>query len=219
LLQERCFERVGGSESVHCDVRILAATNHDLEGLIGQGRFRRDLLYRLRGVTITLPPLRERREDLPELAHHFLFQYNAEVGSAVQTIAPETLELLQNYSWPGNVRELQNVIRGALIASTGVVLLPAFLPPEVLAEEESPLEEKLAEPAADVAAWQAIPALLDEWLATGERDLYRRVLEQVDRYVIGRVMKHAGGNQARASDLLGLSRVTVRNRLRSLQRD
>jgi DNA-binding NtrC family response regulator len=217
MLDEQRFERIGGTESVPCHVRILATTNRDLEELIQLGRFRRDLLYRLRTVTITLPPLRDRREDIPELAHHFLFQYAANVGSAVRTIAPETLDLLTDYSWPGNVRELQNVIRGALLVATGVMLLPACLPPEVLTEEVSAVDETLPPPATDDTAWQSIPALLDSWLAAGDRDLYRRVLEHFDRYVIGQVMKHAGGNQARASELLGLSRVTVRNKLRALQ--
>lgn len=214
LLQEGTFERVGGNETLHCDVRILAATNQDLDSRIQQNIFRRDLYYRLCGVSITLPPLQCRREDIPELAHHFLFRYGAEIGSNVQTIAPETLDLLTNYSWPGNIRELQNVIRSALIASTGTVLLPTFLPQEILTEENSMQEEPLPEVSEDIASWQAMPGLLDCWLAEGTQDLYRRALDKFDRFVIGRAMRFTSGNQLRASELLGLSRVTVRNRLR-----
>lgn len=216
LLQEGCFERVGGNESVKCDVRILAATNHDLEVLIQQGRFRRDLNYRLRGVTITLPALRSRREDIPELTHHFLFRYAAEVGSSVQTISPEALEILTNYSWPGNVRELQNVMRGALIAAIGSVLLPTFLPPELLNEESTASEEQLIPITDDLAAWNALPAKFERWLTDGDQDLYRRAIEEFDRFILGRAMRHTDGNQARAADRLGLSRITVRNKLRAL---
>jgi len=214
LLQEGTFERIGGNDTLHCDVRILAATNQDLDERIQKNSFRRDLFYRLCGVSITLPPLRDRREDIPELAHHFLFRYGAEIGSSVQTISPEALELLTNYAWPGNIRELQNVIRSALIVSTGTVLLPTFLPPEVIGEENSLPEEPLTTVAEEIAHWQSMPSLLDRWLADGEQDLYRRALDRFDRFIIGRVMDYTSGNQLRASELLGLSRVTIRNRLR-----
>ncbi|WP_373650200.1 sigma-54-dependent transcriptional regulator [Schlesneria sp. DSM 10557] len=216
LLQDGCFERIGGNELVKSDVRILAATNHDLDQLIKQGRFRRDLNYRLRGVTITLPPLRERREDVAELAHHFLFRYAAEVGSPVQTISPETLDILTHYSWPGNVRELQNIIRGALISATGTVLSPAFLPAEILNEEEATNDLSLDPISDDLASWNAIPAKVDRWLIDDEVDIYRKALEYFDQYIIGRVLRHTSDNQAQAADRLGLSRVTVRSKLRAL---
>lgn len=218
LLQEGCFERVGGNETVKCDVRILAATNQDLDVLIQRGKFRRDLNYRLRGVTINLPPLRDRCEDVPELAHYFLFRYAADVGSSVQTISPETLEILSNYSWPGNVRELQNVMRGALIAATGIVLLPTFLPVELLYEEAPVEEERLPTITItdDLAAWNSVPAKVDRWLSDGDQDIYRRAIEEFDRFILGRVMRHTDDNQARAADRLGLSRITVRNKLRAL---
>ena len=216
LLQEGCFERIGGNETVKCDVRILAATNQDLDSLIQQGKFRRDLNYRLRGVTITLPPLRNRREDVAELAHYFLFRYAADVGSSVQTISPEALEIISNYSWPGNIRELQNVIRGALIAATGITLLPAFLPAELLNEESTPDDERLTPMSDDLAVWNSVPSKVDRWLIDGDRDIYRRALEEFDRFILGRVMRHTEDNQARAADRLGLSRITIRNKLRSL---
>ena len=140
LLQEGCFERLGGSESLQVDVRIIAATNQSLDQLIEQERFRKDLFFRLRGVTIHLPPLRERREDISELAHYFLFRFNRQLGTCVQSMAERAVELLENYAWPGNVRELQSVIREALIVSAGTTLLPEFLPAELHATAATPDE-------------------------------------------------------------------------------
>ena len=130
LLQDGQFQRVGGNETINVDVRIIAATNQNVESMISDGRFRQDLYYRLRGVTILLPPLRNRIEDIPELAHYLMFRFNQQLRTAVQSIAPEAIEKLQCHRWPGNVRELQSVIREALILSTGPTLLPEFLPLE-----------------------------------------------------------------------------------------
>src|SRR5205807_1617933 len=104
VLQEQRFERVGGTETVRTDVRILAATNQDLEALTAEGRFRKDLYYRLKVATVTVPPLRERREDVPELARHFLARFNRELGRDIADIAPQTMDLLVRHDWPGNVR-------------------------------------------------------------------------------------------------------------------
>ncbi|HVX10435.1 MAG TPA: sigma-54 dependent transcriptional regulator [Pirellulales bacterium] len=211
LLQENHFERVGGNETISVDVRVIAATNQNLERLIEEGAFRKDLYYRLRGVTIHLPPLRERCEDISELAHYFLFRYNRQIGTTVQSISPAALELLQNYDWPGNVRELQSIIRESLIVSAGPTILPDFLPAEVRRGLPTPIES-----APEVADWQRFPQQVETWMAAGETDLYRRALEHFDRLMVRRAMEGAGGNQARAAELLGLSRVTLRAKLRSL---
>ncbi|HET6879854.1 MAG TPA: sigma-54 dependent transcriptional regulator [Pirellulales bacterium] len=211
LLQEGRFERVGGNETISVDVRVIAATNQNLEQLIEEGRFRKDLYYRLRGVTIHLPPLRERREDISELAHYFLFRYNRQIGTTVQSISPAALELLQKYDWPGNVRELQSILRESLIVSAGPTILPEFLPAEV--RRGLPAD---AETSVETSEWQQLPQQVEAWLAGGETDLYRRALEHFDRLMIRRAMERAGGNQARASELLGLSRVTLRAKLRAL---
>lgn len=211
LLQEGRFERVGGNETISVDVRVIAATNQNLERLIEEGRFRKDLYYRLRGVTIHLPPLRERREDISELAHYFLFRYNRQIGTAVQSISPAALELLQNYDWPGNVRELQSIIRESLIVSAGPTILPEFLPAEVRRGINV-----LPDVGKDLTDWEHLPHEVEGWLAAGETDLYRRALERFDRMMVRSAMDRAGGNQARAAELLGLSRVTLRAKLRSL---
>jgi two-component system nitrogen regulation response regulator GlnG len=212
LLQEGRFERVGGNETIAVDVRVIAATNQNLESLIDSGRFRKDLYYRLRGVTINLPPLRERREDISELAHYFLFRYNQQMGVSARSISPAALELLQQYDWPGNVRELQSIIREALIVSAGPTILPRFLPPDV--RSAAPNIGELTNQ--DAAQWQQLPAQIDAWMAGGETDLYRRALESFDRLLFRRAMDYAEGHQARAAEILGLSRVTVRSKLRLL---
>jgi DNA-binding NtrC family response regulator len=217
LLQEGSFERLGGSEAITADVRIIAATNQDLDASIEGGQFRKDLYYRLRGVTIHLPPLRERREDIAELAHYFLFRYNRQLGTAVQSISLAALQLLEKYDWPGNVRELQSVIREALIASAGPMVIPEFLPAELQGDET-------AEPAAEADVgqmpevdWRSIPEFIETAAAHAEKDVYRRALEHFDRLVISSVMRQTGGQQNRAAEILGLSRVTLRSKLRQMR--
>jgi transcriptional regulator with GAF, ATPase, and Fis domain len=115
VLQEREFERVGGSQVIRADVRVIAATNRDLESAIAGGAFRKDLFYRLNVFPIEIPPLRERREDIPTLIEYFVHRYSRKVGKKIESIEKRTLELLQSYAWPGNIRELQNVIERSVI--------------------------------------------------------------------------------------------------------
>lgn len=217
LLQEGCFERVGGSESVSVDVRIIAATNQDLSLLIEQGRFRKDLYYRLSGVTIALPPLRDRRDDIAELAHYFLFRFNRQLGASLQSISSEALELLQAYPWPGNVRELQNVIRQAILVAAGPTILPEFLPADVLQYYASEAESDLESATPLDSDWQSLPQLVRTWIANGESEVYRRAREQFDRLIIHEAMQHVDGNRSLAGKILGLSHVTLRAKLRSME--
>jgi two-component system nitrogen regulation response regulator GlnG len=215
LLQDGQFQRVGGNETLRADVRILAATNQNLEQMIAQNRFRRDLYYRIRGVTLHLPPLRERVEDIAELAHYFLFRLNRQLGTAVQSISAEALDMLQRHTWPGNVRELQSVLREALIVATGPTLLPEFLPLGLAATSDSDLSD--APLPAQAPEWQSLPQLLEEGLRTRRPDLYRQLVQQLDCLVLTHTMKAAGGLQSRAAELLGLSRPTLRAKLRAIQ--
>jgi PAS domain S-box-containing protein len=128
VLQEREFEPVGSSVTTPVNVRVIAATNTDLLRAVEEGKFREDLYYRLNVFLITLPPLRERKEDIPLLIQHFLRQYNQAIGKEIRTIAPETLTLLIDYEWPGNVRELENAVEHAVIIEKGPVMLPSSLP-------------------------------------------------------------------------------------------
>ena len=187
--------------------------------MIKAGTFRRDLYYRLRGVTLRLPPLRERVEDIPELAHYFLFRFSRELSSVVQSISPESLELLRHYSWPGNVRQLQSVIREALIVSTGPELLPEFLPLEFQQENSPDAATPTDFGPVDDDMWRELGDFVEAALENKQVDVYRQALARLDRLLIGQAMKQAGGLQSRAAELLGISRPTLRAKLRSLAVD
>jgi two-component system nitrogen regulation response regulator GlnG len=210
VLQEQRFERLGGSEVLQTHVRILAATNQDLEKLVAEGRFRKDLYYRLKVVTIRVPPLRERLDDLAELAHFLLFRFNRELRMDLRGFAPETLELFQSYAWPGNVRELQSTIKQAMLNASGHILLPEFLPDEIRQPSRG------APPEGAPVGEKDLLGMIDALLARGETDIYRKVVDAVERVLLPRVLKQTHGHQAQASDILGLHRATLRHKLRSL---
>lgn len=217
LLQDGQFQRVGGNETLTVDVRVLAATHQNIEAMIADGRFRHDLYYRLRGVTIQLPPLRDRLEDLPEIAHYLMFRFNRQLGTAVQSISSEAIEKLQSHRWPGNIRELQSVLREALIVSTGPTLLPEFLPLEV--RSDSPEEIYSSSPSAlPRDAWQELGLYVEQVLTDQQGDAYRRLIQRFDELVLTQAMNLAGGLQSKASELLGLSRPTLRLKLRGMSR-
>ncbi len=215
LLQEGQFQRVGGNETITVDVRVIAASNQPIEAMIKAGTFRRDLYYRLRGVTLKLPPLRERLEDIPELAHYFLFRISRQLGSVVQSISPESLDKLRQYDWPGNVRQLQSVIREALIVSTGPELLPEFLPLEFEHDLSNEIDSPTDFGPIGNDMWRALGDYVDQALKEKWPDIYRQALAQFDRLLVGHAMKQADGLQIRAAQLLGLSRPTLRAKLRS----
>lgn len=221
LLQEGQFERVGGNETLTSNVRVIAATNQNLESMIEAGRFRRDLYYRLRGVVLHLPSLRERSEDIAELAHYFLFRFNRQLGTTVQSIAEETLERLQRYKWPGNVRELQSVIREALIASTGTTLLPEFLPAELHSDTTAEDTETVEFPPnlATLAetTWHSLAEFIERAFQDVPPAFYRRALLQFDSLIVAKAMKASHGHQARAAEILGISRPTFRTKLRTIK--
>jgi two-component system nitrogen regulation response regulator GlnG len=209
LLQDQTFERVGGTQPITTGVRVLAATNRDLEPLIAIGKFRGDLYYRLKVVAIRVPPLRERKDDIPELAHHFLFRSAREAGRDVRGFAPEAIDRLRQYGWPGNVRELQNCVRAAVLQTAGQTILPADLPGLPPATAETP-----AAPAA--APGFDLGETIESMLRDGGKDVYGRVVAMVERDLITRALRQTHGHQARASDLLGISRATLRSKLREL---
>lgn len=211
LLQEQQFERVGGNAPITTHVRVLAATNKNLETLIAAGRFRDDLFYRLNVVTIHVPPLRDRREDIPELAHHFLYRYAREFGRDVRHFAPEVLARFNDYPWPGNVRELQGVVKQAILRATGQTVIPEFLP----ATEANPGSRSVA-PAPPAAAEASVGDLIRGYLTDGKKDVYNRVVALVERELVTRALQATQGHQAQASDLLGINRTTLRNKLREL---
>src|SRR5262249_42181553 len=209
VLQEQAFERLGGSETIRTDVRLIAATHRDLHAWSAEGKFRLDLYYRVGVFPIHLPPLRERGEDLALLVQFYLRRGSRELGREVREVAAETLERLRGYSWPGNVRELQSVLKQALLRAHGPVLLPDFLP-EL---SEAPREPA---PAAPPEGRLDPEAFIRERLGPDSRDLYADSHREVDRLLLPRVLEHTGGNQARAALLLGIARRTLRTKLQEL---
>jgi two-component system nitrogen regulation response regulator GlnG len=210
VLQEQRFERVGSNETLQTQVRVLAATNQDLEHLVKEGRFRKDLYYRLKVVTVQVPTLRERRSDIAELAHYFLFRFDRELSLDIRAFAPETLEILESYTWPGNVRELQSVIKQAMLHSSGHSLLPEFLP-ELLRSAITP-----SLPCESNTHGLDLDAQIDALLQRGEKGLHAKVIEVVERVLFRKVLRATNGHQAQASELLGMDRTTLRRKLRDL---
>jgi DNA-binding NtrC family response regulator len=209
VLQAQQFERVGGNETIQTDVRIIAATNRDLEHLIAADLFRSDLYYRLSVFPIVLPPLRERGDDLPLLVNHFLKQLGPELGKEVQEVAHETLDVLRQYPWPGNVRELQSLLKQALLHATGPVLLPDFLP----AALRLPKDSQPSGPDMPFPDWERF---LTDRLHAGSTELYAEALTAMERQLLTLVLRHTGGNQLQAAQILGITRNSLRHKLRVL---
>jgi DNA-binding NtrC family response regulator len=210
LLQEQRFERVGGNETIQTDVRLIAATNRDLESMVEGGEFRSDLLYRLNGVTINLPPLRKREEDVPLLLQHYLSRAARDLDKPeIEGISPEALEVLSRYSWPGNVRELQSVMRQTVLQTTGTVIVPEFLPPEV--RGGSPGQP--ATTASDGLPASDLRAFVEGQLQADTTDLYAKTVEMMERFLFTRVLQATDGNQSRAAEILGITRGKVRDRI------
>jgi two-component system nitrogen regulation response regulator GlnG len=210
VLQEQTFERVGGNETIRTDVRLIAATHRDLKAWSEEGKFRPDLYYRLSVFTIHLPPLRERGDDLPLLAQHYLRRFSRELGRDVRQVAPEAMARLRGYSWPGNIRELQSVLKQALLQARGAVLLPAFLPePLGGADGVAPPEQPPAESGVETF-------VIRPRVGADVRDLYAETHRQVDRLLLPRVLEHTRGNLQQAALLLGIARQTLRLKLRDL---
>jgi DNA-binding NtrC family response regulator len=193
-LQESRFYRVGGTEIVQVDVRIVAATNRDLREGVATGRFREDLFYRLNVVPIPIPPLRERPEDVVELSEHFLRRAAARHGRPIQGFDPATLGALTTHRWPGNIRELENAIERAVLLCASTTLLPSDLPPEIVSVAEPGLEEA--------------PASL--------RDRVRSATRRLEQGAIEDALRETGGNVTQAAQRLGLSRRGLQLKLREL---
>jgi len=193
VLQERQFERVGGTEAVEVDIRIVAATNRDLSKAVADGRFREDLFYRLNVVSIELPPLRERREDIPFLAAHFLDRYARENSRELKGFTPSAMDYLSAYEWPGNVRQLENVIERCVVMCTGDTVDAEDLPPEIK-DEESQFK----------SAVDLLPTKLD----------LSDTLEKIEGAVIRRALVRADFVQVKAAELLNVSKSLLQYKLK-----
>jgi two-component system nitrogen regulation response regulator GlnG len=209
-LQEQRFERLGSNEVIQTDVRLIAATNKDLAAEVASVRFRADLYYRLNVFQIRVPPLRERREDIPLLIEHFVGQFSRSLGRDIRSVATEVVRRLEAYDWPGNVRQLQSVLKYALVQARGEALTLDCLPESLRSNGPAAAPTTAGLTLLDVAL------LTNSLLSAGEPDVYRRIGVQVDRVVLGIVLNHVNGSQVRASELLGISRTTLRAKLQAL---
>jgi DNA-binding NtrC family response regulator len=194
LIEEKAFRRIGGVRDLRADVRIIAATNRDLTSSLAAGQFRMDLYYRLKVFPISLPPLRDRPEDVLPLARHFIARFSRELRREPPDIHGEAQAWLQRYAWPGNVRELQNILERALILAAGGTLQTEHLPAEIGGPPAS----------ADAGAPKAAVSLP----VAGLR------LDEVERDLVRQALDATGGNQVRAARLLGISRDALRTRMK-----
>jgi len=195
VIQEKEFMRLGGVETIKVDVRIIAATNADLDAAVQQGMFREDLFYRLNVITVTLPPLRKRTEDIPMLAQHFLAHYARENEKQIRDISPQAMEALLDYHWPGNVRELENVIERAVVLSTGEVLGVDLLPPSVRHPESVGLPP---------------PSLPANGIA------FKEAVSEYERQIIIKALQASNGVQKRAAELLQVKPTTLHEMMKRL---
>ncbi|MBI4364778.1 MAG: sigma 54-interacting transcriptional regulator, partial [Candidatus Latescibacteria bacterium] len=199
FIEDRTFKRVGGAADLAVDLRIIAATNRDLDDAVKEGRFRQDLYYRLKVVSIVMPPLRERGEDVLHLTRHFLDHYNEKFRKRFTSVAPEVEEVFRSYRWPGNVRELRNLIERVVLLENDETLREDHIPAEMVAEVES------------------VPRVLREALAArgeGESDL--PTLSEVEQAHILKVLDSTEGNRSRAARILGISRQSLIERLKRI---
>ncbi|MCL4190721.1 MAG: sigma-54 dependent transcriptional regulator [Thermoguttaceae bacterium] len=211
VLQERTVERVGGNDTVRVDTRVLAATNRALEQAIREGTFREDLYHRLNVVTVTLPPLRERRDDIPRLADFFLGRFARDLEIERPVIAPEAMELLMRHPWPGNVRELMHALQSVMIFTQGYPIQAADLAgvlkkpsPGELAEAGRRMDELLRS------------LVRQQLIGAREGPLYSEFLERVERLLLTEALRQSKGNQTHAARLLGLARPTLHAKLQKL---
>jgi nitrogen regulation protein NR(I) len=206
-LQESEFERVGGVKTLRVDVRLIAATNRDLKALIADGRFREDLYYRLAVVPIALPPLRERREDVPLLVQHFIEKYDQRLGKKVQGIEEEALQILLGYGWPGNIRELENLMERSVLFADGPLILASALPDS--------LRERGGQAAPPIAAVGPLGAIAAPSGAS-MKEIVRQAQAELERELIARALDETGGNVTRAAKRLQISRKSLQVKMKEL---
>jgi DNA-binding NtrC family response regulator len=211
VLQEYEFERVGDTQTIRVDTRVIAASNRDLMEEIEAGRFREDLYYRLNVVSIYLPPLRERREDIPLLVGHFLKIYNERNFRHVPHVEPSAMEALVNYDWPGNVRELQNYVERAVVLAPGDELTCDLLPEGVLGQKPRRIGRLRTADMETLAA-----ELIEQGIAAGgpqADNLQAMIVNRVERELIAQVMAECDNVQIKAADRLGINRNTLRTKI------
>jgi len=208
VLQDKSFERLGGMETIKIDVRFIVATNKDLEEAIARAEFREDLYYRLNVVSIHIPPLRERKEDIPELVSYFLKKFNRELKRGTAGITPEAMEKIVSYVWPGNVRQLENVLKRGIVLCQGQWILEEHILLEKGAEKEEPESDLGKKPVEDL-----LDILFEELSkpSGGPHDL--DMVSTLEKGLILRALKKTAGNQVQAAQILGINRGTLRGKM------
>jgi two-component system nitrogen regulation response regulator GlnG len=213
VLQEKAFERLGGNETIRVDVRIIAATNKSLVQCMKDGSFRVDLFYRLKVVSIYMPPLRERKEDISLLVDHFVKKYNKSLGKSVRTVSKKAKALLQKYIWPGNIRELENNVQTAMVMAKTDVLQAEDFP--IFNESANKVEidlEGLQDNYTEMFA-RLIDPVFPKLIASSEGRAYHLMQAAMEKALIAACLKHFNSNQVKASEMLGISRNTLRDRI------
>lgn len=217
VLQSGAFERVGGNKSIQVDVRIIAATNKNLEEAVAEKEFREDLFYRLNVVRIRLPALRERREDIRLLVGYFLKKLSASHGGRRKSISSDALRVLEEHDWPGNVRELENILQRALVVAKGEAILISDLPPEVLGKKTLPVadlsSENASSPTSQMQDAADFPNLANKLFQWAQKSPDLKILPAVERELIRLTLQKTRGNQIQAASLLGITRATLRKRV------
>lgn len=213
VLQEQRFERVGGNKELTTDVRIIAATNRPLEQMVDDGDYREDLLYRLNGVTIELPPLRDRLSDVPSLIRFFLAQAKKEFNKAdLEGLSPESVDLLTKYEWPGNVRQLRAVIRRCVLDTVMPVITPDILP-DAVTNKHNDASESSSKGRPSGLAGTELPELVSRLLNEKSTNVYSEAMEYMERFVILQILQATDGNQSQAAEILGITRGKLRDRI------
>ena len=213
VLQEGEFERVGGNETIRVDVRVLTSTNRKLEQLIKQGKFRDDLYYRLKIMTIALPSLKERKEDIKELTEYFFHLYNRQLGTRISHLDPSVFEKLISYNWPGNVRELANTINRSLILCKGEVIAAEDIIFDIEGEASTFANEEELENTLEKMLDPFFTDILRHW----GKGIHPNLLDKIEKFLVRKALAETKGNQVQAARLLGISRNTLRNRIDKYQ--
>ena len=214
VLQSGTLERVGGNQPVKVDVRIIAATNKPLEQAVADRQFREDLFYRLNVVRLHVPPLRERRADIPLLVDYFLQKFAQKNKQAIKALTAEALRALEAYEWPGNVRELENVVHRALVVSKNEAILTGDLPPEISKQSKMENRETItAAPALAPSQTDDIGMIAQTLFHLARRDPKLKVIPFLEREMVIHALKETKGNQVQAAKILGITRATLRKRI------
>ncbi|GAB4542781.1 MAG: sigma-54 dependent transcriptional regulator [Thermodesulfovibrionia bacterium] len=210
VLQDGTFLRIGGSEVIKTDVRIISATNKDLGSLIREGKFREDLFWRLHVVNINVPPLRERLDDIEELVGYFIHRFNKELGKGIKGVSDKTLTMFKNYHWPGNVRELQGVVYRAMLLSKGDIIS--------ITDEDWLAQTRHEEAIEDIQ--NTLSTVIDKLIHAGEllprhghEDIYKRAVTMFEHILVRKALELTGNNQTMAARLLGITRNTLREKM------